>query len=48
MAEAPNGGAAKVGRPGTPAMAAGLTAPVWSLKEGLGYRVPPWPQPQVR
>jgi transposase-like protein/IS1 family transposase len=30
-----------------PAMAAGLTAHVWSLREVLLYRVPPWPQPQV-
>jgi IS1 family transposase len=41
-------GAAKVWRPCTPAMAAGLTDHVWSLKEVLLYRVPPWPQPQVR
>ena len=41
-------GSAKVWRPCTPAMAAGLTDHVWSLKEVLGYRVPPWPQPQVR
>ena len=27
-------------------MAAGLTDHVWSLKEVLLYRVPPWPQPQ--
>jgi hypothetical protein len=26
-------------------MAAGLTDRVWSLKEVLLYRVPPWPQP---
>jgi hypothetical protein len=26
-------------------MAAGLTDYVWSLKEVLLYRVPPWPQP---
>ena len=38
-------GAAKVWRPCTPAMAAGLTDHVWSLKEVLLYRVPPWPQP---
>ena len=38
-------GSAKVWRPGTPAMAAGLTDHVWSLKEVLFYRVPPWPQP---
>jgi IS1 family transposase len=41
-------GAAKVWRPCTSAMAAGLTDHVWSLKEVLLYRVPPWPQPQVR
>ena len=41
-------GSAKVWRPCTPAMAAGLTDHVWSLNEVLRYRVPPWPQPQVR
>jgi len=30
----------------TPAMAVGLTDRVWSLREVLMYRVPPWPQPQ--
>ena len=40
-------GSAKQWRPGTPAMAAGLTAHVWTLKEILLYRVPPWPQPQT-
>ncbi len=40
-------GSAKVWRPYTPAMAAGLTDHVWSLKEVLLYRVPPWPQPQT-
>jgi hypothetical protein len=46
--EVPRGrGAAKVWRPYTPAMAAGLTDHVWSLKEVLLYRVPPWPQLQV-
>ena len=30
----------------TPAMAAGLTDRVWSLKEVLMGRGPPWPQPQ--
>jgi IS1 family transposase/transposase-like protein len=39
-------GSVKVWRPYTPAMAAGLTDHVWSLKEVLLYRVPPWPQPQ--
>ena len=37
-------GAAKVWRPCTPAMAAGLTDHVWSLQEVLLYRVPPGPQ----
>jgi len=39
--------AAKRWRPCTPAMAAGLTDHVWSLKEVLCYRVPPWPQLQT-
>ena len=41
-------GSAQVWRPCTPAMAAGLTDHVWSFKEVLCYRVPPWPQPHVR
>ena len=46
--EVTNGhGSAKVWRPCTPAMAADLTDHVWSLKEVLLYRVPPWPQPQT-
>ena len=40
-------GSAKVWRPCTPAMAAGVTDHVWSLKEVLLYRVPPWPQTQT-
>ena len=40
-------GSAKRWQPRTPAMAAGLTDHVWSLKEVLLYRVPPWPQPQT-
>ena len=40
-------GAAKVWRPCTPAMAAGVTDHVWSLKDVLFYRVPPWPQAQT-
>jgi len=40
-------GSAKQWQPCTPAMAAGLTDHVWSLKEVLLYRVPPWPQPQT-
>jgi hypothetical protein len=40
-------GSAKVWRPCTPAMAAGLPDPVGSLREVLRLRVPPWPQPQT-
>jgi len=40
-------GSAKVGQPCTPAMAAGRTDHVWSLREVLLFRVPPWPQPQT-
>ena len=40
-------GSAKRWRPCTPAMAVGVTDHVWSLKEVLLYRVPPWPQPQA-
>src|SRR5215470_17021216 len=48
MPEASHGsGSAKRGRLWTPAMAAGLTNHVWSLKEVLLYRVPPWPQARV-
>jgi len=38
-------GSATQWRPCTPAMAAGLTDRVWTLREVLLYRVPPWPQP---
>jgi len=38
-------GSATQWRPRTPAMAAGLTEPVWTLREVLLCRVPPWPQP---
>ena len=38
-------GTAKRWRPRTPAMAAGLTDHVWTLREVLLFRVPPWPQP---
>ena len=34
-------------QPRTPAMAAGLTDRVWSLRAMLMYRVPPWPQRSV-
>jgi hypothetical protein len=43
---APKGtGAGKLWQPCTPAMAAGLTEHVWSWREVLRFRVPPWPQP---
>src|SRR5438874_4025850 len=46
VAEAPHGrGSAQRWQPCPPAMAAGLTDHVWSLKEVLLYQVPPWPQP---
>ena len=38
-------GTAKRWQPRTPAMAAGLTDHVWTLRELLLFRVPPWPQP---
>jgi IS1 family transposase len=38
-------GSAKRWRPRTPAMAAGLTDHVWTLREVLLFRIPPWPQP---
>ena len=38
-------GSAKQWRLCTPAMAAGLTDHVWTLREVLLCRVPPWPQP---
>jgi IS1 family transposase len=40
-------GSARQWRPCTPAMAAGLTDQVWTLRDVLLYRVPPWPQPRV-
>ena len=40
-------GSATLWRQQTPAMAAGLTNHVWTLREVLMYRVPPWPQPQL-
>ncbi|HEY5870209.1 MAG TPA: hypothetical protein VI542_32350 [Candidatus Tectomicrobia bacterium] len=40
-------GSAKLWRLCTPAMMAGLTDHVWSLREVLIFRVPPWPQPQT-
>jgi hypothetical protein len=41
-------GSARLWRPSTPAIPAGLTGHVWSLKEVRLFRVPPWPQPQAR
>jgi hypothetical protein len=38
-------GSAKRWPPQTPAMAAGLTDHVWTLREVLLFRVPLWPQP---
>ena len=38
-------GSARQWQPRTPAMAAGLTDQVWTLREVLLFRVPPWPQP---
>ena len=44
--ESTNGsGSARQWRPCTPAMAAGLTDHVWTLREVLLFRVPPWPPP---
>jgi IS1 family transposase len=41
-------GSLKLWQPQTPAMAAGLTDHVWTLREVLQFRVPPWPQPQAQ
>jgi len=41
-------GSAKPWQPRTPAMAAGLTERVWTLREVVLLRVPPWPQPAGR
>src|SRR3989441_5140645 len=38
-------GSARQWRPCTPAMAAGLTDPVWTLREVIPFRVPPLPHP---
>lgn len=40
-------GSMKRWRQQTPAMAAGLTEPIWRLRAVLMFRVPPWPQPRV-
>ena len=48
LPEATNGkGLARVWWLCTPAMAAGLTDHMWTLKEVVLFRVPPWPQPQT-
>jgi hypothetical protein len=46
-APTPGSGAAKRWQPRTPAMAAGLTDHVGTLREVVRFRVPPWPQPQA-
>jgi len=38
-------GSAKRWHPSTPAMAAGLTDRIWTVREVLLFRVPPWRQP---
>jgi IS1 family transposase/transposase-like protein len=43
----PGTGATRRWQPRTPAMTAGLTNRVWSLREVLQYRIPPWPQAQM-
>jgi hypothetical protein len=46
--EPPHGhGSAKRWQPRPPALAAGLTEHVWTLREVRRFRVPPWPQPQA-
>jgi IS1 family transposase len=40
-------GSATRWQPRTPAMAVGLTDHVWTLREVLLFRVPPWPQPAM-
>jgi IS1 family transposase len=40
-------GSTKRWRPCTPAMRAGVTDHVWTLRAGLLFRVPPWLQPQA-
>jgi hypothetical protein len=48
QSEPTNGsGSSKRWQPRTPAMAAGLTDHVWTLREVLLFRVPPWPQSQA-
>jgi IS1 family transposase len=40
-------GSARLWQPRTPALAAGLTDHVWTLRDVLLYRVPPWQQPHA-
>jgi hypothetical protein len=48
QSEPTNGtGSATPWRPCTPAMAGGLTDHIWTLRELLLFRVPPWPPPQA-
>jgi IS1 family transposase/transposase-like protein len=47
LAETEGAGASRRWRARTPAMAAGLTDRVWSLRDVLRYRVPPWSQNEV-
>ena len=49
VAPVPTNGTGSVKRwqPRTPAMAVGLTDHVWTLREVLLFRVPPWPQPAM-
>jgi IS1 family transposase len=44
----PETGAIKRWQPRTPARAVGLTDRVWSLRDGLMGRGPPWPQPYMQ
>src|SRR5215467_11678131 len=44
----PETGSIKRWQPRTQAMAIGLMDRVWSLRDVLMYRVPPWQQPHVR
>jgi len=43
----PGTGAAQVWRPGTPALATGLTDHGWRVRDVLRSRVPPWSQLQA-
>jgi IS1 family transposase len=47
MEPVPGTGVIKRWQPRTPALAAGLTERIWSVREVLMYRVQPWPQSQM-